>query len=235
MKKLLKLTIKILLLAVFLIPQGAYAAITFDTSGAARTAGTATVSLAAAEANEIAILFVWGSNTAPTSVTVDGVAATSIGSITFASATQGIFAYYFLNPSTSSINYSASQTGSPELHVLLYKGAKQTGQPDSFASSDQANPNPFTISTNVVADNSWLVSMARDYTEGATTASTGTTQRNAGVGAQSGDSNAAKAAGSQSMSWAPNTANNDTAGFIVSIAPTVTASAQPAQDIIFFD
>lgn len=182
--------------------------------------------LAAAEANEIAVIFIWGNN-ATASATVEGAAATAIGSISFAGATQFIHAFYFLNPSTSATTTYEGTSTNPEMHVLLYKGAKQTGQPDSFNSSDVANPNPYTISTTVVAANCWLVSMARDYDEGATTAGTGTTLREAGVGAQSGDSNATVGTGAQSMSWVPNTANNNTAGFIVSIAP-VASAAGPA-------
>lgn len=196
-------------------------AIAFDTSGAARvnTVGaTSTVSLTAAEANELAIIFIWsGSTTAPT-VTVGGSAATLIGSITFATVNV-LKAYYFLNPPTTATDYSGTTSDAKtEIHALLYKGASQSGVPDSFATLDVADPNPFTISTTVIAT-SWLVSAARDYAEGTTTAGVGTTLRNAGIGLQSGDSNALVGTGSQSMGWVPNTANNDTVGFIVSFAP----------------
>lgn len=206
-------------------------ALAFDTSDAGRTGGvgaTHSFDLAAAEANEIAIIFVW-SNAVPSAVTVEGAAATAIGSINFAAGAQYIHAYYFLNPPTSATTtYSATSTN-PELHALLYKGAKQSGQPDSSASSDQANPNPFTISTTVVASDCWLVSMARDYVSGAQSAGTGTTLREAGVGASSGDSNGVVGTGSQSMGWVPNSANEDTAGFIVSISPVAAPVAVGAR------
>jgi len=203
-------------------------ALSFDTSGAARvnTVGaTSTVNLTAAEANEIAIIFTWLGTTVPT-VTVDGNAATQIGTgITFASGAQTIRAWYYINPPTSSTAYSGVSAGDKtEIHVLLYKGAKQTGIPDSSATLDDTNPNPFTISTTVVAANSWIVSMARDYISGAHTAGTGTTLRQAGIGASTGDSNGTVGTGSQSMGWVPNSAGEDTAGFIVSIDPSVASA-----------
>lgn len=204
-------------------------ALSFDTSDAARTALTATFNLTAAEANEIALLFIWDS-VGPSAVTVGGVAATLIGDITFSGGTQRITAYYFLDPPTSSTAYTATSAGVPELHVLLYKGARQTSQPDSFNSLDDTNPNPFTISTTVVTADSWLVSMARDYVAGAVTAGVGTTLREAGVGASSGDSGGPVGAGSQSMGWVPNSAGNDTAGFIVSIAPAAVAAVSSLTD-----
>jgi len=201
-------------------------ALSYDTSGAARVnaVGAASdVTLAAAEANEIAIIFTWLGTEEPT-VTVDGNAATQIGTgITFATS-QKFRAWYYLNPPTSSVIYRGIEAvNKTEIHVLLYKGAKQSGQPDSIATLDDLNPNPFTISTTVVAADSWLVSICRDYVSGAQTAGTGTTLRQAGIGASTGDSNTGYAAGSQSMGWVPDTANEDTAGIIVSIAPSVAA------------
>ena len=206
--------------------------ISFDTSDAIRQAGvgaTATFDLAAAEANEIAVIFVW-SNAIPSAVTVEGVGATAVGSISFAGGAQFIHCYYFLNPPTSVTTSYAATSTNPELHVLLYKGAKQTDQPDSFNSLDDTNPNPFTISTTVVASDCWLVSMARDYAAGAVSAGTGTTLREAGVGASSGDSGAVVGTGAQSMGWVPNSAGNDTAGFIVSISPAAVAVVSSLTD-----
>lgn len=198
-------------------------AIAFDTSGAARVntiGATSTVNLTAAETAELAIIFTWNGATGTPTLTVGGNAATQIGTgITF-SGTQVIRAWYYVNPPTSSTAYSGTLAGDKtEIHALLYKGASQTGIPDSYATLDTPSSNPFTISTTVVLTNSWLVSMARDYTSGAQTAGTGTTLRQAGIGASSGDSNGTVGTGSRSMGWTPASAGEGVAGFIVSIAP----------------
>ena len=197
-------------------------AIATDAFGFARvnTVGAAsTVTLAAAEANEVAVIYIWNDAAATPTVTVNGVSATQVGTGINITGTQYIRAFYFANPPTSSVNYVGTTVGGKtEIHVLLYKGGKQTGIPDSF-NSQTGGLSPQTISTTVVATGCWLVSMSRDYDTGVNNASTGTTLRNAGIGAASGDSNGTVGTGSQGMTWTGNDGASHLGQFIVSIAP----------------
>lgn len=199
-------------------------AISLDTSTGARSGTTTTVNIAAAESNEIAWIAVWPGTGTITSVKVGGIDATLAATIT---ATGGnlIRVYYFLNPPTSSTAYTCVASATVEIQVALYKGASQTGVPDSSNTSEDLIANPFTISTTVVLPNSWLFSAARDYISGALTPGTGTTQRGSPVGLYVGDSNGTVGTGSQSMGWVPNSAGEATFGAIVSFAPAGGAAA----------
>lgn len=196
--------------------------IAFDTAGYSRTGTTSTVTLAAAEANEIALIYLWpGLGTVSSAPTVNGVSATLIASKTGGS--NNMYLYAFLNPPTSSVTYSGTGSATVEIHVLLYKGVNQSLTLDSFATPNGVSP--FTLSTTVVGANAWLVSAVRNYDTGVGTPGTGTTSRNAGVGLQSGDSNGTVSTGSQSMQWLGNSPGDNMMGIIVSLIPPTPSYA----------
>jgi hypothetical protein len=207
-------------------------ALAYDTSNSQYQGGGAanSISVTAASANSIAVIFLfWGTggSHAPnaTGVTVAGSSSgvTQIGSdFTAADSSYKIRAYYYLNPPTSATTYACGMTNTSDdntLHVLIYSGAKQSGQVDSSNTGSSASP--LTLSTTVVTSNCWLVSAVRDR-GGAPSASTGTTMRqNPGPNAnQSGDSNGVVGTGAQTMAW---TGSGVIGGFIVSIAPSGAA------------
>ena len=198
-------------------------AIAYDKSAVlySPSSATSTVNLAAGAADSIAIILVFNGNGAPlTGVTVDSIAATNIRTYNIAGA-QRLSAWYYLNPPTSSVDYTATATSAAddvEICALIYSGAKQTGQPDSDAQGSGA-PN-VTLSTTTVADNSWLVSISRNTSTGVPAAGTGTTSRHAGSVARYGDSNGAKTpAGVHTMQYTAG--SGTTYGVIVSISPSV--------------
>jgi len=190
----------------------------------AGTGNSSQVNVAATGSDRKAIIFVWGEMSGATpSVTVDGTSTgvNQIGSRLVLSGTQDMYAYYFDNPSTSSVEYRVTEAGSyPEIHVLMYSGCA-TGAVDSNAS--KTGDTALDLTTTVVASNCWLVSIGRDYSDGDLVVSTGTTQRNNGAGCKSGDSNGTVGTGSQTMNWS-NNGSGSTGGFIVSIAPVASAS-----------
>lgn len=205
-------------------------AIAYDTSAGLYTTAsdTSTVNLAASASGSIAVILCTNGNGAALSgVTVDGVAATLISSNNFA-GTGYFSSWYYLNPPTSAVDYVATATDATddvEICVLIYSGAKQSGQPDSTAN---ANGSPsVTISTTTVADNSWLASVSRNTSSGPPAAGTGTTSRRALSLSNYGDSAGAKTpAGSHSMQWTAG--SGTTYAMIVSIAPSTGGGSGPA-------
>lgn len=189
----------------------------------AGTGNTSSVNVTAAGTNRKAIIFVWGDFTPGDPTVTVGGSSTGVTEITRQTLTgnQKIIAYYYDDPPTSSTAYAVTETGSyPEIHVITYTGAA-SGAVDSFAS--KTADTALDLTTTVVASNCWLVSCARDYSDGDIIPSTGTTQRNGGAGIDSGDSNGTVGTGAQTMNWSNNGSGN-TGGVIVSIAPYVASS-----------
>jgi hypothetical protein len=204
-------------------------AISFDTSGQANAGQNPTFNLAAAQANEIAIIFVQYSSTSVSisTPTVNGssTGVTKIGSTYTADNGEKIEAYYLVNPPTSSVAYavSASVNDDVTLYVGLYKGVNQ-GAVDSNNTGSNASTS-VTLSTTVVAANCWLVSTVYGHGSGVgtPTAGTGTTVRQSRVGQGLGDSNGTVGTGSQSMGWTNTGTGTNWSGFIVSLAPALSA------------
>ncbi len=214
--------------------------IAFDTSGVTYTAsGTqARVALAAAGANEIALICIeYGTSGshALTSVQVGG-SSTGVTQINSERGTSGrkIQLYYFLNPSTSSTNYdlNVNNTADDEqINVAFYTNALQSGQPDSN-SWDTSSGNPavnLNASTTVVATGSWVTSCFTgdnpSYTGG-----TGNTLRSIGVGGERyGDSNGSYTPGLQLIQWVAPVFNFQTSSFSInaSIAPNIVSAVSP--------
>lgn len=187
---------------------------------ASSSGGAASVSLTTSGSDRLAIMFIWSDH--PTNVpscTVGGSGATLITQVQL-NSNQRVTAYYYPDPPTGSTSYSSTTSGGKsELHVITYSDCDTSTVPDSSATTSSST-SPTSFSTTVVASDCWLASMIRDFTTGTGTASTGTTQRNAGVGAKSGDSNGTVGTGSQSMTW---THSGTCGGIIVSIAPPAAA------------
>lgn len=220
MKKLLTT----ILFFVLLLPSTAFAAIAFDKAGAGQDTNSASVSLAAAATNEVAVIFVMYqvSSCSFSSLTVGGssTGVTQMGTeFTNGDSVWHIRSYYIYNPPTSSTAYTFTTTGAGctnEMQVLLYSGANST-QPDSYSSG--MGTVPITLTTTVVAAGSWLVSAVVNRVHLGITAGTGTVKRVGDSADQfgSGDSNGTVGTGSQSMGWT-GPAGTTQGGPIISLA-----------------
>ena len=148
------------------------------------------------------------SPTPPNAATVAGASATLIASQAGNQDTGHISAFYYLSPPSGSqtVDVSGATGGNGVLNVTTYvwaaySGAKQSGQPDSFASVAQTNTTAKVFSTTVVAANSWLVLCDVDQVSGFTNI-TGGTRRVAAApdgGVFIGDSDGSVGTGSQSL------------------------------------
>ena len=202
--------------------------IAFDKGGYDATAdvNTHTVSLAAAEANEVAIIFITTANANLTSVTVGGSNATSLGAISNVYTSEKAFAYYFYNPPTSATNYVITCVSADldKTDIVLYSGAASS-QPDGITShTGTGSESSMTLTINVGTVNSWLVGFCQDGNP--PSAGAGLTPRVAITTSLMGDSNLRESTGNQSMTW-----NHKTSGYIggamISLKPYV-APAGPA-------
>lgn len=192
-------------------------AIAYDSAGwnNSGTPNTSAVNVTASGSDRKALIFCWGAGAGTPTVGGSSTGVTEITRITITSG-QVVRVYYYDNPPTSSTSYSITDTGSyPEIHVITYTGCA-TGAADSYNS--KTGDTALDLTTTVINSNCWLVSGARDYTDGDIAASTGTTQRNAGAGIKTGDSNGTVGTGSQTMNWS-NVGSGSTGGVIVSIKP----------------
>ncbi len=243
-RKLLTLLL-VLTLPVLLLPKNAFATgIAFDTSGknVPADAQHATVSLAAAATNEIAIVYAqYSTASGLASVKVNGSSSglVQIGStLNFSSTNQNLNVYYYLNPPTSSVAYAVTGNSSDSVSVWveIFSGTAQSAAAiDSFNSYSDAASASLTESTTVIATGCWLASYYQTTGSGTNnvTAGTGTTARQINLSTAIGDSNGTVGTGSQSMGW--NGARTTSSGFIVSLAPpAATVTASPQQDIISF-
>ncbi len=200
-------------------------AISFDKSGSATGTTNASIALAAAEANELAIIVVdiFTSDLPIGTPTVNGSSAGVTqfgGDFTGIRSGQTIRFYYLVNPPTSSVPYATTgEVNGVQIYVGLYKGAAQSGIPDSINHTDSTVSVGITLSTTVVASNCWLFSLYEASGSGANnnTAGTGTTIRETIASSSIGDSNGVVGTGSQSMGWVG--ARTNSGGIILSIAP----------------
>lgn len=200
-------------------------AISFDKSAVSNNSGTtSSVTLAAAEANEIALIFIGVDSTMTINTpTVNGstTGVVQVGTTYSWNGERKFAVYYQLNPTTSSVVYQevATTANGLQFHVALYKGVNQAA-PDSSAQIDSASTN-VTLTTTVVAANCWVVGTA--WVTGAGTASMSagaatTLRNNDGVTSSAlGDSNGTVGTGAQSIII--NGSRTHGGGLAVSIAP----------------
>jgi len=115
-----------------------------------------------------------------------------------------IYLYYLLNPDTGTNNVVVSASANPNIQMCAasasYTGVAQSGQPDSQTNKSSTS-STMTVTTTVVASNCWLFGATSNFR--ATSASTGTTNRQqvAGDPFTISDSNGTVGTGSQSLVW----------------------------------
>lgn len=138
-----------------------------------------------------------------------------------------IYLFYLVNPSTGANNVVVSASATPNIQMCAasasYTGVSQTGQPDSNTNKSSTSAT-MTMTTTVVASNCWLVGATSNFR--ATSASTGTTNRQqvAGDPFTISDSNGTVGTGSQSLVW---TQSDGT------ISAQTIASFSPATGVTF--
>lgn len=200
-------------------------AIAFDKSSSSNSAGASTsLNLAAAASGELAVLFIQGTTgDTHSNVTVNGVAATQVGS-TYQWSDRSISAWYFQNPPTSSVAYAATTSTADGiiLFVHLYSGA---GIPNALNTADNPASSSLTLSVTVPSANSWIASTYITTGSGTNSnaAGTGTQLRQTIGSASSGDSNDVVGTGSQSMGWTGG--RTKSGGIIIAIPLPGTATA----------
>jgi hypothetical protein len=160
------------------------------------------------------------------SVTYNGVALTSL---TRSAGGQPVQLWYLIAPATGTNTISVS-IGAPNSFVYTsgasYTGVKQSGQPDA-QNTNSTSSSSVSTSVTTVADNSWVVLIARNDTDGNTNAGTNSTERTAGAAGtvQLYDSNGAVSpAGSFSMT-VTNAGSYATTIAMASFSPLVSAAS----------
>lgn len=183
------------------------------------------------------------------SLTYNAVAATEVDEQVASDGTDSVrlSLYILAAPATGANNVVATISGTLNgskqfaVNAQTYTGAAQTGQPDSTGNftATGSSAASVTVSTTVVASNTWLVGGASenqgDIAAGA--AGAGTTYRgSAQFNMYGADSNGTVGTGSQSLVWGrASTGGAEIVGIIISLAPAVVAAqtGQPDQFIIF--
>jgi len=159
-------------------------------------------------ANRMLLVFGAGSFTGAdtvTGITYNGVAMTRAAAQSgVAGSARTAYLYYLLAPASGTNSVVVSQTGGDNLlfGCADYTGAKQSAQPDSSATVLSGSPTTSTLATTVVAANSWVVTVGTGLNAVPTVTGGTNTRRTSDAGFNTwvfGDSNAAEAAGSYSM------------------------------------
>lgn len=140
---------------------------------------------------------------------------------------ERIFIYGLANPTAATTNITCAKSADG-IYVTFwgaaYSGVDQASQPDSTGQNLTAGATTLTVSTTVVAANSWLFGCYRFYGS-APTAGTNTVLRGTDTAASISDSNSDQAAGSRDQ-VVNQTGSNGIGGLIVSFDPV--AAAGPA-------
>lgn len=218
--------------------QPAIAAIGFDATSTNSAASGFSITFAATStgSNLIMIGGAWDQSAGDsvTSFSYNAASGTKITSQTEPAGCGSKFdsAWYLINPASGVHNVVINRTNSAGIlsaSVGTYTGAKQSAQPDAFATSSVNSGTSLGATTTSVADNSWQVLTGRWGHGAGVTAGAGTIYRanDATVATYIFDSNAAKTpAGSVTLNsnW---TGADCAAGIIISIAPAVSTTATP--------
>lgn len=232
------------------LTQHALAAISFDNASGTRDNSGAVTSMTYSHTvtgSDLVIVGVQsilpsdGGGQTMTSMTYNGDALTEVDEQTVSDgSTRARMAIYVrTNPDTGTNNMvtaiSATVDGTQQYaaHSMTYTGAAQSGQPDSngFNSASNDATDPYTVSTTVVAENSWLVGAfvgnQGDFPAGV--GGTGTVQRQDDQFNQVAvDSDGTVGTGSQTLEWDrsnPPSSASEHVAMVVSIAPLVAAAA----------
>lgn len=191
----------ILPLFFLIFPFQASAAIAFGAISSVSTSQTPT-SVAVSGTDTIGFVYVVGDDSADniTAVTWDGVSMTKVNVVRTPSDRYGSV-WYVVNPASSA---AISFTGGSfwRSYSFYYTGASQTGQVDSSNTNTSSANAAISVSTTVVAENSWYVMVQKDSTGGQTYTPSGvlaSMRANADAGGIAiADSNAVVATGAQS-------------------------------------
>lgn len=204
-------------------------AIAYDNSSKKAFTAGSSVSFSHVLTGSNAILFVGIWDTAGTTHNVTGVTwntsenLTSIQTQTFAtSAVSSTSLWYLVNPTATTANVVISTTtgGSTAAVASSYTGAAQSGQPDSSAknSYNSTSHTTWSLSTTVVAANSWVVAAMVNDSNAPTAGANTVMRQNSASGNGFFDSNGAVAAGSQTLNFSFGSSGKQT-GCIASFAP----------------
>lgn len=206
-------------------PSDAPGPIAFDTATTSSFGTSPSWSHTCTGSNRILIVYV-GAAADPvvSGITYNSVAMTKFAETTYpGSGHQGFSAWYLINPASGSNTIAVTSSSDCAGAAESYTGAKQSGQPDSFAvNNNSTGTNSLTTATTVVATDCWLIGGATDNQGTGATAGTGTVRRAfTAQGMNIGDSGNAVGTGSQSLNWTMG-GNFLFKGITASIAPYVT-------------
>lgn len=114
-----------------------------------------------------------------TGITYNGVAMTVAQKVGMGFGDRWIYLYYLVNPATGSNTVSATFSASTAAKAVAvsYTGAKQTGQPDNSNNWTDLFVSSISHSITTVADNCWMVFIAKTNGAGTPSAGTGSTSR----------------------------------------------------------
>ena len=137
-----------------------------------------------------------------TGITYNGVAMTVYQKVGMGFGDRWIYLCYLVNPATGSNTVEATFSASTfaKAVAVSYTGAKQTGQPDNGNNWTDLFTASISHSVTTVADNCWMVFIAKTNGVGTPTAGTGSTSRGGSNSFSFFDSNGAiTPAGSYTM------------------------------------
>lgn len=220
MKRLLLLGLLVLGLAA---PASAQIALDVATDGGSSSTSPLTFSHTVTGSNPYLVVGVMGDPSVDmvTGCTYNSVSMTQLDKIQTTGPSRWMYLFGLAAPATGAHNVVCSASASALFSALSvsYTGVNATGQPDSH-NTGTANANPFSVSTTVVASNTWLVGVFFDA-NGFPSASTGTTQRVkgdlCGCGFAMEDSNAIVGTGTQSLTI--NSTGAGISGIVASLVP----------------
>jgi hypothetical protein len=198
---------------------------TGDNGGSGNFSGSYTCGSGANRILFVGVVGQIGVNTI-TAITYNGVAMTLIDAPHGTGLRFGAF-YYLINPASGANTLSITQSGGDYLIPIAadYSGAKQSGQPDAFATTTDANSNPsFTQNITTVADNCWTIMFTSSNSLGFTAGSGSTSRASGNFGVSNiFDSNAAiTPAGATSMTYTGGAGTSDVT--IASFSPFVSGT-----------
>ena len=206
---------------------------TFTNGGSFVTTTTRTFSHTSSGSDRIAFVFagVPNPNDIVTGITYAGVAMTKIASIEQPDpGLRWVSFWYIIAPATGAQDVVITCSSAPDAMdgaCCSYTGAKQTGQPDAFATNTSASTTSLTTSVTTVADNCWTIICGR----GGVNAVAGTGMTSRGILATDnttiiGDSNAdLTPAGSKSLQI---TSDSGAYGVVMaSFSPAVATTTEP--------
>lgn len=202
-------------------------AIAFDASAKATAVTATSVTWSHTCTGDNRILFV--AVGVPTADTITGVTYNSVAMTLIDKKQMGadrfFYLWYLVAPATGANNIVATSSNSQILRAASasYTGASQTGVPDASTTNNVEGTLSITTSVTTVADNSWLVMVARNSGAEDITAGASTTLRtliDPDTSEAIFDSNAAKTpAGSHSLVATKTATNRDWITVMASFAP----------------